>query len=84
MISMATTSPFKRSKYHTKVTAILWSPLPIQKKDPFEVLDPLLDFGLDDDLTINKGSGGRDSTGADLVKSTIEVQRALKVRVYYS
>ena len=54
---------------------------PDSEKDPFEVLDSLLDFGLDDDMTISKGSGGdRTSTGADLVKSTIEVQRALKVR----
>ena len=53
---------------------------PDSEKDPFEVLDSLLDFGLDDDMTISKGSGGRASTGADLVKSTIEVQRALKVR----
>ena len=49
---------------------------PDSEKDPFEELDPLLDFGLDDDLTINKGS---ESSGADLMRSTIEVQRALKV-----
>jgi hypothetical protein len=55
---------------------------PDSEKDPFEVLDSLLDFGLDDDMTISKGSGygGGATTGADLVKSTIEVQRALKVR----
>ena len=53
------------------------------EKDPFEVLDSLLDFGLDDDLTISKGSGDKGGSGADLVKSTIEVQRALKVREKY-
>ena len=52
---------------------------PESDKDPFDVLDPLLDFGLDDDLTISKGTGGGASAGADLLKSTFEVQRALKV-----
>ena len=52
---------------------------PDSPQDLFKVLDPLLDFGLDDDLTISQGKGGGASAGADLLKSTFEVQRALKV-----